>query len=290
MRAREYAKLSKTTERLFKAIPKTVAKNIQFRISLHTYLVKDEKAKNDFLAKCFIDPRIFFNTCLWVPAPRQDAANTKVPFILYPKQEEAVLKFKAAIDGGYDIIADKSRDEGATFLNIGLGVLYFLIQDYFRMLMGSRVENLVDKATGIRKGMVVGFERCLFYKLLFLINELPEYLKPNIDKSHMFLQNLDNGSAFEGETTNAGFGKGSRARVILVDEAAQIDPTLAQLIFENIMATSNCCILNSTQGPWGSAHPYDKILKLNKTKIVILDWADNPIKNPGMYSTPKNVP
>jgi len=120
------------------------------------------------------------------------------------------------------------------------------------------------------------------------MNELPLYLKASYEKSHMILQNLDNGSAFEGETTNAGFGKGARGRVIMIDEAAQIEPNLAQKIFENIADTSSCCIFNSTQGDWGAAHPYAKALKLPNTHKVILDWTENPRKNPGLYDSPKN--
>jgi len=272
---------------LFQAVPKTVVENLRFRADLHSYLVTDEKAKIDFLAKAFIDPRIFFNTCFWVPSPKQGSKSPKVPFILYPHQERAVTKFKHGIEVGYDILADKSRDEGATFLVLGMGMVYWLIEPMFQMLLGSRVEDLVDRATGIKNGFVVGFERCLFYKLLFMLQELPLYLKPEFEKSHMILQNLENGSCFEGETTNAGFGKGARGRVIMVDEAAQIEPKLAQKIFENIADTSSCCILNSTQGDWGEAHPYAKALKHPDTHKVILDWTENPRKNPGLYESPK---
>lgn len=288
MTTKEYRAISKNTETLFQAIPKTVAENIQFRIDLHSYLIDHEECKNDFLAKAFIDPRIFFNLCLWVPSPKQGSVNPKVPFILYPHQEIAVLEMKKAIEIGYDLLADKSRDEGATFLVLGMCLLYWLITPMFQALLGSRVEDLVDRASGIKNGFVVGFERCLFYKLLFMINELPLYMKPRFDKSHMLLQNLENGSAFQGETTNAGFGKGARGGVIMVDEAAQIEPNLAQLIMENIADTANCCIFNSTQGPWGSAHPYAKALQHPETHKVILDWTDNPRKNEGLYDSPKS--
>jgi hypothetical protein len=288
MQSRDYSRISKNPDTLFKAIPQNLQENLKFRMDLHSYLVGDEKAKIDFYAKAFIDPRIFFNACLWVPSPKQGSISPKVPFILYPHQERAVTKFKDAIETGYDVLADKSRDEGATFLVCGMGLLYWLIEPMFQMLLGSRVEDLVDRATGIKNGFVVGFERCLFYKLLFMLNELPLYAKPEFDKSHMILQNLENGACFQGETTNAGFGKGARGRVIMVDEAAQIEPKLAQKIFENIADTSSCVILNSTQGDWGEAHPYAKALRQDTTQKVILDWTENPRKNKGLYESPKS--
>ena len=288
MRPSEYRKISRTPEMLFQAIPKDIPRNLEFRKELHKLLVTDEGAKTDFLTKAFVDSRIFFNSCYTVPAPKQRAVNPKVPFILYPHQERAVLKMQDAIEQGYDLFADKSRDEGATFLVLGMGLKYWLLKPMFQALLGSRVEDLVDKAANIKNGFVVGFERCLFYKLLFLLNELPLYLQPQIDKSHMLLQNLENGAAFQGETTNAGFGKGARGGMIMVDEAAQIEPNLAQKIFENIADTSDCCIFNSTQGDWGAAHPYAKALQLPTTEKVILDWTENPRKNPGLYESPKS--
>jgi hypothetical protein len=288
MNIRQFSKLSDTPEVFFKAIPREPRANAQFRLDLHPLLARDKGALATYLALSFLDPACFFDTSYWLPNPRGKAGERTVPFILYPHQIPAVRELKLAIDDSYDVNIDKSRDEGATFLICGMFTLYWLIQDGFTTLFGSRIEDLVDRSTEIVGGAVSGNEQSLFYKLLYLLNSVPIYLQPKYTKSHMFLQNLDNGSAHSGQATSAGFGKGSRATVIGVDELAAVEPKIAQCIIENIADVAACCIFNSTQGDWGAAHPYAKLLTDERTKKIVLDWKSNPNKNKGLYQSPKD--
>ena len=287
MNAQYYSKISDSPETFFNAIPRKPEENAHFRLMLHTYLVKDVGARANYLALSYLDPAIFFNTSYWVPNPRGKAGERNVPFLLYPHQVPAVRELKRAIDEGYDVNIDKSRDEGATFLICGMFNLYWLIQDNFTALLGSRIEDLVDRSTEIVGGNVSGNEQSLFYKLLYLLNSVPLYLQPKYTKSHMFLQNLNNGASHSGQATSTGFGKGSRATVIGVDELAAVEPNIAQCIIENIADVARCCIFNSTQGDWGAAHPYAKLLTDERTKKIVLDWSQNPNKNVGLYKSPK---
>lgn len=214
------------------------------------------------------------------------ATTRNLPFILYPKQEVAVTAMRDAVEQGHDVVIDKSRKAGATFLVCGVGTTYWLLTGGFQMLWGSRVESLVDTSSSLQNGMVIGDEKSLFYKLLYLLNTLPVWMRPRFVKNHLLLQNLDNGSAHAGSTTNLGFGKGSRAAVIMVDEFAAIEPKLAAMIQENIADVGACCIFNSTQGEWAGAHPYDKILSGGGAVKIILDWTDDPKKSMGLYRSP----
>ena len=287
MKPTKFNKISKSPEAFFNAIPTGIEENIDFRGDLHTYLVQDKQAKSQFLALCYLDPCIFFNTSLWCPNPRGKTGLRNVPFILRPHQNKAVREIKRCIDNSEDADIDKSRDEGATFILCGVDILYFILQEQFTVLLGSRIEPLVDTSSEIVNGNVVGNELSLFYKLLYLLNSLPLYLQPKYRKTHMFLQNLENQSAFSGQATSIGFGKGSRATVIEVDELAAIEPKIAQSIIENISDVSGCCIFNSTQGDFGESHPYAKMLLDKRVKTIILDWADNPVKQIGLYKSEK---
>ena len=273
--------------KLWAAIPRETAANLEFRKGLHGFLSDDPVARAEFLACCFVDPRIFFNACLWTPAPRVWQGPRNVPFILYPHQEPAVLAMKECCESGRDMLIEKSRDEGATTLVVGMGMLYWLLTPNFQMLWGSRSEDFVDKSSAVQEGSVVGAENSIFYKMLYQLTTLPAYMQPKYFKSQMLLQNLENGSCHNGSTTNLGFGKSNRGAMLMVDEFAAIEPKLAQQILENVAATSSCCIFNSTQGPWAGAHPYDKMLHNETVKHVVLDWKDNPHKNPGLYSSPE---
>lgn len=287
MRGSDYFRISKTPETLFKWIPKNPSKNIEARKELHEYLFSDESARTDFLTKAFFDPRIFFNGCIWTFNAQASHGFRHIPFILWPHQEPAVLRIKEAIETQKDLLFDKSRKQGATYIILGSFLLYWLVSPGSMFLLGSRKEDLVDNGSEIVEGSVVGSEEALFYKLLYMISTLPLYLQPKMYKKHLFLQNLEMESAFRGDTTNIGFGKGFRTLANLVDEAAQIDPKMAGWIIENIADTAPCSIFNSTTGPWGQSHPYSKLLKSSPDSVVVLDWSNNPEQNQGLYISRK---
>ena len=214
-----------------------------------------------------------------------------LPFILWPHQEIGVRQVKKSIENGKDVFFKKSRKQGATYINLGVLLLYFLINPDERFLLGSRKENLVDDGSEIKNGSVIGSEETLFYKLLYMLNTLPKYLQPPANalyKKNLFLQNLVNGAAFKGEATNLGFGKAFRCRVALVDEAAQIEPKEAAYIIENIADTAPTSIFNSTTGPWGAAHPYSKLIAEHPDKVIELSFYDNPEQSAGRYTSPED--
>ena len=208
--------------------------------------------------------------------------------MLWPHQEIGVRSVKDAIETGQDRFFKKSRKQGATYINLGILLLYFLVSPDERFLLGSRKESLVDDGSEIKDGRVLGSEETLFYKLLYMLSTLPKYLQPPVYKKHLFMQSLVNGSAFKGEATNLGFGKAFRARVALVDEAAQIDPKEAAYIIENLADTAPTNVFNSTVGPWGGAHPYSKLMVEHPDKTIELSFYDCPEQGAGRYTSPED--
>jgi hypothetical protein len=279
-------------ENLWNWASKNVSENIEQRRELHKYLAENDNAKKVFLACCFADPRLFFNLCLWTLNSQEAPGKRNLPFILWSFQEKPVLRIKEAIDAGWtskrmDLFFDKSRKQGATYLILGVYLLYWFVSSGSRFLLGSRKEELVDEGDEIIENCVVGSEESLFYKLLYMLNAVKRTtcFQPNFLKKHKFLQNLDMDTSFKGEATNIGFGKSYRSTSVLVDEAAQIEPSIAGWIIENVADTSNCCIFNSTTGPWGGTHPYSRLLKTHPQNTIVLDWLDNPNMNLGKYKS-----
>ncbi|MFW9879077.1 MAG: hypothetical protein ACFFG0_38850 [Candidatus Thorarchaeota archaeon] len=267
------------------AIPKDVLENIAFRKELHGYLCTDDKAKAVFMALCFLEPRAFFNSTLWTFNSQLKHKN--IPFILWPHQEPAIVRMKQALEGKTDLFFDKSRKQGATYIILAIYLLYFLTVPDEKFLLGSRKEDLVDNNSQIINNHVVGSEETLFFKLLYMLNTLPLYLKPQVLKKDMFLQNLETYAAFRGDATNLGFGQSFRGRGNLIDEAAKVEPKMIQQIIENLADTSTTSIFNSTNGPWGSAHPYSKLMKQHPQNVIKLSFFDNPTQNYGRYTSPK---
>ena len=285
MNSSYYNKISKDPNTFFNSIPTELQENIRFRVDLHSYLCGDKSATANYLANCYLNPCIFFNTSLWTFNSQLEFKN--LPFNLWPHQVKAVTSISEALRNGSDLFARKSRKQGATYIILGTFLLYFLINDDEKFLLGSRKENLVDDGSEIKDGQLLGSEETLFFKLLYMLNTLPEYIKPKIFKKNLFLQSLSNGAAFKGDSTSIGFGKGFRGRATLVDEAAQIEPTPCQWIIENLADTCPTSIFNSTTGPWGAAHAYSKLMNEHPTKVIELSFYDNPLQGIGRYDSPK---
>ena len=286
MNAEEFKKIAKSPSVFYGAVPKEAKDNVIFRKELHGFLCGDKYATAEYLALCFLDPCIFFDSSLWTF--NSQLKYKHIPFILWPHQEIGIRSVKQAIENGQDRFFKKSRKQGATYINLGILLLYFLVSPDERFLLGSRKENLVDDGSEIKDGRVLGSEETLFYKLLYMLSTLPKYLQPPIYKKHLFMQSLANGSAFKGEATNLGFGKAFRSRVALVDEAAQIDPKEAGYIIENLADTAPTNIFNSTVGPWGGSHPYSKLMAEHPDKTIELSFYDSPEQGAGRYTSPED--
>jgi len=252
---------------------------------LHRVLGSDTGARRAFLEMCYAHPQIAFDTLFWGYDPRKPPFERNSPFILRPAQIGAVDALRGAIAGGRDLLFEKSRDEGATELIIKFYTLYFLIAGESGFLVGSRKEELVDKATEIRGSKVLGDHKCLFYKILYTIATLPLWLRPRIEKQHLHVVNLGNGSVIDGESTNESFGAGDRRLSVMIDEFGRIDPKIAQSIRETLSDTTNCVIYNSTHF-YGRGHPFARLCTGGKVKVVKLPWHVNPVKNAGLYFSP----
>ena len=247
-----------------------------------------------YLELCRNKPQILFNSAFWVYEARAMPGKQNVPFILRPQQEIGIDRLKYAIDNAtemnpHNLIFDKSREEGATEIICKMFATYFLLYNDMSFLVGSRKEELVDLGVRIpTKGAgVPGQHKSLFHKVLYGLWNLPEYMRPNMFKSHLSLENLDNGSKIGGEATTDNFAAGDRAKAVLVDEAARIEPNVAQYIIDNIQDVTPCCIFNSTHFKWGSGHPYAKLINSNKVEVITLGWEHNPVKNFGLYNSPE---
>jgi hypothetical protein len=275
-----------TPEDFLRAIPNDLPKNIQFRRNLHRRMGNDPGMLDAYYELCRAKPQILFNSSFWVYEARALPGYQNVPFILRPQQDIGIDRLKDAIDHGHNLVFDKSREEGASEIICKMFAAYFLLYENMFFLIGSRKEDLVDQSTDIKKDRVVGPHQCLMHKILYAVMSLPPYMRPQLMKRHKFVENLDTGSAIEGEATNESFGAGNRAKAVLVDECARIEPILAQYIIDNVQDTSPCCIYNSTHFKWGSGHPYAKLINSNKVEVVTLGWEHNPVKNFGLYNSP----
>jgi hypothetical protein len=193
--------------------PKDKAENLRFRAEILTLADGDEKWARNLYKICSEDILFWFNVFVWTFDPRTVQKNE--PFITFPFQDEHILGLNEDIENQENNFTDKSRDEGATWMACGVILYRWLFKTGEDFLLGSRVEDLVDKPNDIST---------LFGKVRYALEHLPSWMTPEgwEDKkkysSYMRLTNPENRCNIFGAATSPNFGRGGRYRAILFDE------------------------------------------------------------------------
>lgn len=146
--------------------------------------------------------------------PRPEAYPHHLDFTLYEFQKDYVNGLVDAINEGYDIFDEKSRDMGASWLALAVRFHCWLFKEGYQGLLGSRKEEYVDDGT----------LKSLFPKIDYFIEHirdpliLPEGFDRNRHRTYMKLINPSNGNTITGESSNKNFSRGGRFTDILYDE------------------------------------------------------------------------
>jgi hypothetical protein len=170
--------------------------------------------------KCRADPVYFISNYLWIEEPRPEFGGPKwVKFKLWPRQERIVRELVEAYYKQEYRVMFKSRGVGGTYVVLAVMAWLWRFTSDFIGLIGSRKEEEVDKAKGLKKNT-------LFAKLDGFISHMPEWMQPegfdrNLHRQHMLLFNPENQASIMGESANPAFGHSNRASMILIDEYAR---------------------------------------------------------------------
>jgi hypothetical protein len=261
-------------------IPKDVMENIEFRVQLNKMLSTDKKAQDVFMEICRQYIPNFFSAIAWTYNPW---SRVNYPFILRPMQIPTVETLDWCIEKGHDAGINKSREEGASEICCKLFAAKTLLHEYTNFIVGSRKKELVDN---------FGDYYTLYAKIDNVFSCLPTWWKersgydPKNNRKDMLLTIPCNNSSIVGETTNESFSAGSRATALLLDEFGRVDATTATAIEGSVHDVSPCIIYSSTH--WlGAGHQFNLCLGKATTKVVELLWYTNPVKNEGLYTSPK---
>lgn len=261
----------------YNRVPKEIRANLRWRSIVHRKVIDDPSYVDVICDACSRDPLFFINGFAYTHDPRREPF-TKLPFILYKYQENAILEIIKAINN-YDLLIEKSRDTGASWINLTAIFWCWRFKTGLSFLLGSRVEDDVDKA---------GNPKALFYKFDYLLDNLPVWLKPigydrNAHRRHLHIENPENGSTIDGEATTIDFARGARCTAILLDEFASV-PDGHRILTATRDATK-CRLFNST--PKGTSNAFYDIRQTDIKKLRI-HWSEHPMKSEGLYTTDEN--
>ncbi len=213
----------------------------------------------------------------WTFDPRPQANPNNLPFMLYDYQKAAIRALFDHIDHGKDLLFEKSRDMGASWIIFCYVPLwYWLFRDGSNFLIGSYKEALVDNRS----------KDSLFGMIDYAIENLPKWLLPKGFKyekhrNHMKLINPHNFNQITGDTMNAQFGRGSRKTAVLFDELGFWE--YAKEAWEACSDVTACRIANST--PHG--YNYFAMLRGSGIDIHTMHWKEHPLKDNLWYEFEK---
>jgi len=253
-------------------MPTTPGANMAKRREILLAAAKDPALRWQLRDACSKDIVFWVNCFGFTYDPRK--AQPVLPFITYPFQAEAMEDLVSAIRHGEDVGIKKSRDMGASWINLTVFYWLFHFVEMQSLLMFSRNEAYVDAS---------GDSKSLFWKIDFLRKHEPDWLKPRVTRRSMHIGNDDNGSIIDGQATTGDAGRGDRRTAALIDEFAAFDPVMGYDVLKATRDMTNCRVFNSTPKGANNAF-YDVIHKLN-CKIISMHWSKHPEKSRGLYTS-----
>lgn len=198
---------------------------------------------------------------------------SRIPFILFPKQEEWIDWFVERWRNREPGITEKTRDMGMSWLTVGMASSICLFNRGVHVGFGSRKEEYVDR---------IGSPKSLFDKARNFISLLPAEFRDGWDikkhAPHMRIIFPGTESVITGEAGD-GIGRGDRTSFYIVDESAFLERPY--LVDASLSATTNCRQDVST--PNGMANSFAERRHSGKIKVFTFHWRDDPRKDQAWY-------
>jgi hypothetical protein len=237
----------------------------------------DDFFKDQVFNLCQKDVIYFINTFIYTYDPRTD--EKILPFILYPFQEDLILKLEENYRERKSLLIEKSRDMGFSWILLAWMTHHFLFDKGFSAGIASRKQHLVDD---------LGNMGSLMQRMRFMLSKLPSFLKNGYDeKKNSKLMNLVNPRMESSVTGESGdeIGRGDRKSVFLLDEFAFIPRS--SVVHAAVSQTSEMLIFGST--PNGKGNEFARLRWKTKIDRVTLHWSIHPKKNQQWYENQKKT-
>jgi hypothetical protein len=249
-------------------VPKDSEGNRVFRRKMLQLAHQSRSNARDIWRMCARDLLFTVNTFCWTFDPRKPVSA--LPFITWEFQDDG---FDQLLDvlGKQDLLSEKSRDMGLSWMMLTtLWWSWNFSPDTKSFLMVSRTEDLVDKKND---------PDALFWKIDYIIDHLPRFLRPKLERNKLTLYNVDTKSSITGASTTSETGRGGRKTAIMLDEFAAVPDGHAML--KSTRDNTNCRLFNST--PQGTANAFYDMAQTDIRKIRF-HWSLHPEKSVGIYT------
>lgn len=267
---------SRTDACYYDKVPKDMTGNLQFRKKLVKEVLGDAAAQLEIAQICSREPLFWLNVFGWTFDPRLGTKLQVIPFITFDVQDEIIYEIYQAL-GYYDLLIEKSRDEGASWLSMACLTHQWQFERDQQFSVTSRKGDLVDKT---------GNKDALFWKIMFLADHQPGWLKPFYEHNEMTLMHPDLDSTIIGESATGEVGRGGRNRAMFLDEFSAFNRDDGYKVESATASNTNCRIFNGT--PRGTGNSFFDIRQalqegIRSGKKLRIHWTEDPRKNMGLY-------
>jgi hypothetical protein len=263
-------------------VPRDPVKNVKFRLALLRAAEKDVLLQRAIMEGCRRDILFFINAFVIQFNPKKKGRAVG-PFITWECQEGALLDRpdttgKRGILWYYEndksCVVEKSREMGASWLFLIFELWLCLFHDRVQLLNISRSADAVDCKS----------PDSLFWKLRFMHEHLPDWMKGKIVEQKMYLEYKRTKSVATGEASTGDAGVGGRASVIFIDEFPKIKE--AQEVRQRTANTSDCRFFNGTH--LGVDTEFYRLTRSPEIGKIVLHWTQHPEKRKGLYRVGAN--
>ncbi len=248
------------------------------RAKTNEILSKSEQHRLAAIELAKRDPIFFFNQFCWTYDPRPEAKPNHFPFITYPFQDEYILELEEAFKRGRDLLTDKSRDMGVSWMMLTWITWNWWKDEPFNALIGSEKEQKCDN-----------FDvDSLFGKIDYQLRRLPKWLLPvgfDISTHRTFKKIVKPGSnnSIIGDSANRDFSRQGRYSIIMLDEFGFWN--FADSVWTATADASNVRLPVST--PNGMNNKFAELRFSNQIKVATLHWNKHPLKDQAWYEREK---
>jgi len=269
-------------------VPKRERENLEWRKKLLIASENDVGMQKDLMSACASSLKYWVNAFVMTyhqfdvnpeTGGRIEAPQTHVPFITWDIQDAAFDKLEWCLHNGKDILFDKSRDMGASWICVVFLHWLWLFRDNSQLLEMSRVREYVDQT---------GNMKTLFQKHDYINDWLPEWMVPpqchpgQKHRTKMHMLNILNQSCIDGESTTEHAASGDRRLIILLDEFAKVANDVQ--IRSATRDAALMRIVNSTPSPRGAAAEYSKWKRsVDQIEVFVLPFYEHPQKGANRY-------
>lgn len=256
----------------YQRVPKYLKENLAFRRFLLARADRNKRQRASMIEAFSRDLLFYVNAACWTYDPRliDKGHSPLIPFITYPFQDRAFLEILDCIEHGTDLVIEKTRDMGASWMSLTAMEWLWHFKRGVTFSMISRKEDLVDAP---------GNPDSLFWKIDFIHRHLPDWLRPQMERRRLHFGNVDNGSTIDGESTTAAAGVGGRRTALFIDEFSRIEE--GYQLLAGTADTTRCRIFNFT--PWGTSNAAYHLSQRVDIRKLRLHWSEHPEKARGLY-------